>query len=51
MFFSNAVVPCEALPAVDLSFWKDISGGVPQQPVLPYPPQSEFGNDFFLKKK
>lgn len=24
----NAVVPCEALPFVDLSLWKDISGGI-----------------------
>ncbi|CAG9818166.1 unnamed protein product [Phaedon cochleariae] len=23
----NAIVPCEALPAVDLSLWKDIQGG------------------------
>lgn len=25
-FFSNNIVPCESLPAVDLSLWKDLRG-------------------------
>lgn len=48
-FGSNAVVPCESLPIVDLSLWKDIGAGaggtVPEQPYPGFP-----DHDFLLKK-
>lgn len=44
--FRNAVVPCEALPVVDLSLWKDLQGGGPQIPSTSY----DTGSDYYFKK-
>ncbi|XP_015832935.2 peroxidase [Tribolium castaneum] len=43
----NPITPCENLPAVDLTLWKEVPFGVER----PYDFGSDFSDEFFWKKK